>query len=676
MRASSGNIRIDKRHLRTALRPRASKRSLSIESLEARLVLDSTVVFNEIMYHPAGNAPEMEWVELHNQMGVDMDLSRWRLDGINFTFAEGTVIAGGGYLVVAADPGALEAATGLSAALGPFTGRLDNNGEQLRLLNNDGREMDALDYIDNGRWPVAPDGSGASLAKADPNAASDVPESWRGSLEVGGTPGEQNFAGSVPVLETVVASGATAKYHIPADNSLGAAWTSPGFDDSAWPTGPTGIGYDTFSLDYVAEVLADDPAGYWRFEETAGAVATDSSGNNRNATVNGGVTLGVDGVLAGTGDHSARFNGSSGYVQLPGAWGGAGWSELTIDAWVNTADPITADFQSVLSGHDPNAFAHFQLFSAGNTGIYTDAGFVATPIIPATPTGTWRHVVITAKSGESKVYVDGEQVGSTVTTAFNNIAPSSNVSIGLGHANSRWFRGQIDEVAIYDQALSEERVLLHFLAGDGGGEPEPEPDDAELLAHWTFDADATDAAGSHDGTLGGGASITSESVIGGGALDLRNANGYVDVPTAVLSAEASFSISYWVAIESLTAIGFSSIYSNDSWSPGKLRVNVVTSTGAVELGVNGNSALPTTSGTIAANNQWVHVALTYDAATGAVRAYFNGQADPIITLTTAGPAGVGPATIGAWDANGGGLYTRFLDGRIDDMHLSRCAHRR
>ena len=58
---------------------------------------DSTVVFNEIMYHPATNEASLEWVELHNQMAVDMDISNWSLQGsITYKFAEGTVLAGGG----------------------------------------------------------------------------------------------------------------------------------------------------------------------------------------------------------------------------------------------------------------------------------------------------------------------------------------------------------------------------------------------------------------------------------------------------------------------------------------------------------------------------------------------------------------------------------------------------
>ena len=72
--------------------------------------VDSVVVFNEISYHSVGNESASEWIELHNQMAIDIDLSGWHLeDGVNFTFAEGTIIPGGGYLVVASNPGALQA---------------------------------------------------------------------------------------------------------------------------------------------------------------------------------------------------------------------------------------------------------------------------------------------------------------------------------------------------------------------------------------------------------------------------------------------------------------------------------------------------------------------------------------------------------------------------------------
>ena len=61
------------------------RRRCLFEPLEPRLVLDSTVVLNEIMYNPAGSDESLEFIELYNQMAVDMDISAWRLsDGVEF----------------------------------------------------------------------------------------------------------------------------------------------------------------------------------------------------------------------------------------------------------------------------------------------------------------------------------------------------------------------------------------------------------------------------------------------------------------------------------------------------------------------------------------------------------------------------------------------------------------
>ena len=103
--------------------------TLGFACLASTLHADSTVVFNEIMYHPPTNEALHEWVELYNQQAVDMDLSGWSLaNGISFQFAEGTILPGGGRLVVASSPATLKAVTGLTNIYGPFSGRLSNAG--------------------------------------------------------------------------------------------------------------------------------------------------------------------------------------------------------------------------------------------------------------------------------------------------------------------------------------------------------------------------------------------------------------------------------------------------------------------------------------------------------------------------------------------------------------------
>jgi len=154
---------------------------------------DSVVTFNEIMYHPATNEAALEWVELYNPMSYDMDISGWRLrGGVEYDFTNGTLVPGRGYLVVASSPAELTAHSGATNVVGPFSGRLGNNGEELRLRSNNGRLLDEVSYGDGGRWPVAPDGAGVSLAKLKGETASAPAGNWGWSAAIGGTPGSAN----------------------------------------------------------------------------------------------------------------------------------------------------------------------------------------------------------------------------------------------------------------------------------------------------------------------------------------------------------------------------------------------------------------------------------------------------------------------------------------------------
>ena len=154
---------------------------------------DSTTVINEVLYHPADDS-QTEWIELANTMSFDMDLGGWHLTGaVEYAFPPDTTIAAGRFLVVAADPSKVRLKSAFEKPLGPFKGRLSNQGERIELRNVSNRLMSWVNYNDREPWPVVADGSGATLAKRNPETDSASVESWIASVKYGGTPGGENF---------------------------------------------------------------------------------------------------------------------------------------------------------------------------------------------------------------------------------------------------------------------------------------------------------------------------------------------------------------------------------------------------------------------------------------------------------------------------------------------------
>jgi hypothetical protein len=114
------------------------------------------------MYHPTNS--DLEFVELSNTRGEPANVGGYRLAGdISYTFPAGTMIQGGGFLVVAKSPAELETAYNLSNVLGPFAGSLPNSDGTVELINQSGGVFLDVDYSDDSPWPVAADGAGHSL---------------------------------------------------------------------------------------------------------------------------------------------------------------------------------------------------------------------------------------------------------------------------------------------------------------------------------------------------------------------------------------------------------------------------------------------------------------------------------------------------------------------------------
>lgn len=157
--------------------------------------------------------------------------------------------------------------------------------------------------------------------------------------------------------------------------------------------------------------------------------------------------------------HSAlghTFDSPDDFITLPSTWGGPHWKELTVEAWINPS-ANTGDFQAIVSPAN-TTFVHFQIHSIGNISVYTDQGLILLPVIPVEPLNQWRHVAVIAKSGASKVLIDGNQYGSTNTKTFNYITPTNELYIGKGHAGGRHFKGRISDVHIWQEAREHEHI--------------------------------------------------------------------------------------------------------------------------------------------------------------------------------------------------------------------------
>ncbi|MGI8603049.1 MAG: lamin tail domain-containing protein [Verrucomicrobiales bacterium] len=409
---------------------------------------DSVVVFNEIHYHPATNESASEWIELHNQMAVDIDLSAWHLeDGVNFTFPEGTIIPGGGYRVIASDPGALQAATGLTNVLGPFTGRLDNSGERLELRDRNERLMDRLVYADGGKWPLAADGSGATLAKGDPNAISDSPENWTSSIVTGGTPGLRNFPDAAAQARSLVALNALWRYEA-SGTDLGTSWREPGFNDDLWG------GQNNATL-----------LSYWPFNGNATAA------RGTNGTFVGAVSATSD--RTGAAGQALAFSGLTQYVSVAGGGGLNGATAGTISLWARWNGTQDADccggFGAVLARQSNGVFSDNVLsLNTNNPATGRVMWRQAAAGLPALITGTtvvgtaWHHVAVTFSNAGTTLYIDGASQGTAVGPPLHESAAIPLTIGGWAGDGGGFMNGNLDDVAVWDQPLTAAQVAQLF----------------------------------------------------------------------------------------------------------------------------------------------------------------------------------------------------------------------
>lgn len=163
----------------------------------------TNLVVSEIHYRPANptlaaetaistDRDDYEFIELLNTSNQPINLSGVYFDaGIDFRFAENTVLEGGGRLVLVKDLAAFTARygdLGEGVIAGEYSGRLNNDGEQIILRKTGNITLLDFTYNDQAPWPALTDGNGYSMifTGTTPTDGAD----WSTHSMIGGAPGE------------------------------------------------------------------------------------------------------------------------------------------------------------------------------------------------------------------------------------------------------------------------------------------------------------------------------------------------------------------------------------------------------------------------------------------------------------------------------------------------------
>ncbi len=251
-------------------------------------------------------------------------------------------------------------------------------------------------------------------------------------------------------------------------------------------------------------VLDPSLMGWWTFDEGAGTVAGDSSGQGRDGVLVSDPIWRPDGVRGGClffdgyeahvriANHESLNPGDGSFTILfwanvetaPGTRGGTNW-----DLAVNKRDSGSVGYYVGADRNQGPADRTGFRFMSGDSG----ANRKDTPYVQV-PLGEWVFVaaVLDRAADAQKISLDGGQTWATTAPPPGPITPGRDLGIGwdIGE-NNYWFHGRIDDVAIFSRALSDPEIKLIM---DEGMTPElakdPQPQDGavdvprEVVLRW------------------------------------------------------------------------------------------------------------------------------------------------------------------------------------------------
>jgi len=189
-----------------------------------------------------------------------------------------------------------------------------------------------------------------------------------------------------------------------------------------------------------------DPVCQWKFDGNA----NDSSAYSRNGTENGGPTY-----ASGYDGQAIVLDGIDDYVVY--SFAQQTWSAYTVAVWVRTDTLGQDQYSSVFNNNSSGADFQIDVDGADN---YRYRGTAAG--LFGAVSASWIHLAATCDGSNTTLYYNGISVGTVAAadTVFGRFA------VGVNRNTANWFAGSVDDVRIYDRALSPAEIQALAPSGE------------------------------------------------------------------------------------------------------------------------------------------------------------------------------------------------------------------
>jgi len=194
------------------------------------------------------------------------------------------------------------------------------------------------------------------------------------------------------------------------------------------------------------------------FNEGTGTTVTDISGNGNSGTISGATW-----TTSGKYGNALLFNGTGALVTINNSATLQLSTTMTLEAWVNPSVVSNIWEDVIYKGNDN----YYLEGTSGNGGVPVMGGTLGSSDVAlngtgALPANTWTYLAATYDGTTMRLYVNGVQVASRVQTG--TIATSTNpLQIGGDSFYGQFFQGTIDEVRIYDVALTAVQIQTDMI---------------------------------------------------------------------------------------------------------------------------------------------------------------------------------------------------------------------